>query len=290
MIGRQKILLGLVHRAGGEVSRLNLVKWAFLFAQESKLKELRTFYQFLPYRFGPFSFTLYHELDNLIRDGELIAPSKHELTLPAFTRRHAPDLGPELRQEIEIIWLRYGDLPTTQLVDMVYARYPWYTLNSDSRERRAVQLPKVEHAVYTAGYEGMQIDEFLNLLLRSGIRRLVDVRHNPVSRKYGFHKTTLSHLCQRLGIEYCHKPEVGIAPKWRTALGSASDYERLFARYEAETLPEQKQTVAEIAALMATGPSVLVCQEADPAFCHRQRLAKQVAGVSGLVVRDLRSL
>jgi len=67
MLIRQKVILSLIDQMGnqspsgnhGKVSRLQLVKWAFLLENERKMK---TFYQFVPYHYGPFSFTLYHEL------------------------------------------------------------------------------------------------------------------------------------------------------------------------------------------------------------------------------------
>ena len=38
------------------------------------------------------------------------------------------------------------------------------------------------------------VNALLDLLLRKGIRRLVDVRCNPVARRYGYHKATLCRL------------------------------------------------------------------------------------------------
>lgn len=289
MIQRQKILLHFLHRAGGKASRLQLVKWLFLLAQESRAATSAAHYQFVPYKFGPFSFTLYQELEALIRDAELTAPTENELqaTKPRFA---APPIGEAaLELEIDRCWQRYGHLGTTALLDTVYARYPWFTMNSDQKERRAVKRPVVKPAVFTAGYEGLQVDGFLNLLLQSGIQRLVDVRNNPVSRRYGFHKSTLAKLCERLGIEYRHEPEVGIPSAWRTELDTQADYDRLFDRYERDILPAQPAAIERIAGLVKAVPSVLVCQECEPRCCHRTRLAKRVAEATGLPIRDLRS-
>lgn len=289
MIQRQKILLHFLHLAGGKASRLQLVKWLFLLAQESRAATSAAHYQFVPYKFGPFSFTLYQELEALIRDAELTAPTENELQA-AKPRFAAPPIGePALELEIDRCWQRYGHLGTTALLDTVYARYPWFTMNSDQKERRAVKRPVVKPAVFTAGYEGLQVDGFLNLLLQSGIQRLVDVRNNPVSRRYGFHKSTLAKLCDRLGIEYRHEPEVGIPSAWRTELDTQADYDRLFDRYERDILPAQPDAIGRIAALVKAAPSVLVCQECEPRCCHRTRLAKRVADATGLPIRDLRS-
>ena len=288
MILRQKIVLNLIHRAGGKASRLQLVKWLFLIAQESRVENSAAHYQFVPYKFGPFSFTLYQELDALIREGELAAPAENDLRLNK-SRVAVPAIGhAAIEREIDRVWKCYGRLSTGALLDAVYARYPWVTLNSDQEERRATKRPVAQCAVYTSGYEGLQVEGFLDLLLRSGIKRLVDVRNNPVSRRYGFHKSTLSKLCDRLGIEYRHEPQVGISSEWRAGLTSQADYERLFDRYERDILPVQTATIQGIATLVKDAPSVLVCQEFDPSCCHRTRLARRIAQSTGLPVQDLR--
>lgn len=289
MIGRQKLVLSFINHAGGQVSRLQLVKWAFLFAAESRSEAAAKFYQFLPYRFGPFSFTLYHEIDTLLRDGHLAAPSEHDLQISKNAQASAIVLDKNVEAEIDRFWSRYGGYSTQQLLETVYARYPWFTLNSDNKERRAASLPKAEFAVYTAGYEGLQVDGFLNLLLESGIRQVIDVREHPISRRYGFHKKTFSSLCQRLGITYKHFPQLGVPSAWRTSLGSASAYARLFARYEEQILAGQAASIKQAAASMTQLPSVLVCQEAEPTCCHRSRLAGRVSNITGLPIVDLRA-
>lgn len=286
MITRQKILLNFLSRSGGKVSRLNLVKWAFLFAREAETKHLATFYQFLPYKFGPFSFTMYHELDHLIGEGQIAAISERDLKISSDIDSF--DLEPTLHQQIDLIYEKYGNVSTSKLIDLVYSRYPWFTLNSERRERREVSRPINKPAVYTAGYEGYQIDGFLNLLLESGMRQIIDVRCNPVSRRYGFHKSSMSRLCNKLEIGYSHKPEVGIPSSWRKDLNNPADYQRLFDLYESELLPSQGKAVSEISSLVAGTPTALVCQEADPALCHRSRLARKISNITGLGIIDLR--
>ena len=68
------------------------------------------------------------------------------------------------------------------MVDSVYASHPWFTLNSDATHKRAATRPAVKPAVYTVGYEGIMVDALLDLLLRKGIQRLLDVRCNPIAR------------------------------------------------------------------------------------------------------------
>ena len=144
-----------------------------------------------------------------------------------------------------------------------------------------------EPSVYTAGYEQMSVDAFLNRLIDNGIQRIIDVRNNPIARRYGFHKSTLSRLAGYLDIDYVHIPELGIASSRRRSLTTHADYQELFDEYEQDTVRVQTEAVDRAAALVKEKASVLVCMEADPVCCHRSRLANAVAELTGLEIHDL---
>jgi uncharacterized protein (DUF488 family) len=175
--------------------------------------------------------------------------------------------------------------PVSEMVAYVYATYPWYTLKSEAGAR--VALPSARKAVYTAGYEGRSVDAFLDGLLRAGVRRVVDVRANPVARRYGFHGKTLARLCGKLDIDYRHVPKLGVPSAERRELSTKADYDALLSRYERTTLRRQPGAVREVAQLAADMASALVCSEADPSRCHRSRLAKAVSHETGLPVLHL---
>lgn len=142
-------------------------------------------------------------------------------------------------------------------------------------------------AVYTVGYEGRTVDGLLDHLLRSGIRRLVDVRKNAASRKYGFAGKTIAKLCADVDIEYTHVPTLGIPGTLRVDLDSNEAYQRLFDRYEREILPGVTAGVEQVADLCREKPSALMCFEASSKKCHRGRLAPHVAKASDLEVKHL---
>ena len=73
---------------------------------------------------------------------------------------------------------------------------------------------------------------------------LCDVRRNPLSRKYGFSKSTLSKACGNVGIRYEHLPELGIASEQRQELTTQADYDALFEVYERKDLPLQSEALA----------------------------------------------
>ena len=283
MLIRQKVILSLIDQMGGQVSRLQLVKLAFLLGKEARMK---TFYQFVPYHHGPFSFTLYHELETLRRNGYILFhPSEDGIQRVSDVA--IPPLNKGLGKQIIGFLRRYRELSTEELINHVYSCYPWFTINAEASERRMEKRPKGECAIYTAGYEGLQIDGFLNMLLEAGIEQVIDVRRNPISRRYGFHRSTLLRLCKRLDIEYRHVPEVGIPSELRANLRQPSDYMPLFQNYEQKVLPAQPDAVKKIASWIESKPSVLVCMEANPGSCHRSRLAAQIENRTKLTIHHL---
>jgi len=285
MLKRQKTILYMLRRAGRPVSRMELTKWAFLVAHETPSRGGASFYQFLPYHYGPFSFCLYREAEKLVSNGLLAAPDEKTWELTADSRQPTGDVSGEIKADVANVVDRFSGSTVDELVDYVYERHPWYTVNSKLRKLR--QRPMAEVGAYTAGYEGQSVDGFLNMLVRCGMRRVIDVRQNPVARRFGFHKSTLSRLSSRLDIDYIHMPQLGIPSELRRDVETQDDYEALFDRYEAEILPAQTQALDRVVEMMTEKPSAVVCMEADPNCCHRSRVAKAVSEGTTLEVRHL---
>jgi len=164
-------------------------------------------------------------------------------------------------------------------------KYPQFTVNSKRLQlaKRAIAIP----AVYTSGYEGLSVNGFLNRLIESGIQQPVDVRRNPIARRFGFHKSTLKRLCESSDIAYFHLPELGIPSAKRKSLDTQEDYDRLFADYCKTTLESEAVAIDNVTDLIKAKPSVLVCMEAKPQCCHRSHLAKVVSNRSRLQVKHL---
>ena len=242
------------------------------------------FYDFLPYRFGPFSFALYQELDKLASMNFVQAPSDTRIML-GEAADNVNGIDRRVEHDIARMVRRFSVFPKNRLIDYVYNGYPSYTYNSELR--RLTRRPRSKPKVYTAGYEGRSIDAFLNLLLQAGITRLIDVRKNPIARRYGFHKSTLDRLCGKLDINYIHVPTLGIHSEKRRNLDGPDAYQRLFADYEATTLRDESDSINTVVDLVTERSSVLVCMEADHVSCHRSRLAKVVSRRSGLPIHNL---
>lgn len=293
MLTRQKTVLSLLTQAGRPLEPTVFVKLVFLLRQETGLERDPRFYDFVPYNLGPFSFTLYWDLGSLRQNGyvtleeECIALCGHTL---ALAEKEAKELPASIQAAVADVLNRYGRMKQSALVRDVHSRYPWFALNSKLPERRltSIRRPrKAPPAVYTAGYEGKSVDAFFNDLLKQGIKVVIDVRANPISRKYGFSGLRFSEFCKKLGLEYRHVPSLGIPSSARAGLNGFASYQRLLNRYDQTMLPERSIEVEDVGRLMRRQPSVLVCVEKDVHCCHRSRLAEAVARATGLEVVHL---
>lgn len=284
MLYRQRALLALLDLAGGKATHTEVTKWAFLLREEMPCRGGSSFYQFVPYKFGPYSFCLFQEIAALIRDGYL-TEAEHAWVLTAAGVAASKAADSSVRADAARVVRAHRGKSRNALIDYVYERFPAFTVNSEIRKLES--RPVASCAVYTAGYEGLLVDGFLNGLIRAGIARLIDVRNNPVSRRYGFHKTTLERLCRKLGVDYVHFPELGIASGQRQDLDAPGARQTLLEAYARTTLPAQRDAIERVGELIRQEPSVLVCMEACHSQCHRSRLATAVSAATGLKTTHL---
>jgi uncharacterized protein (DUF488 family) len=131
--------------------------------------------------------------------------------------------------------------------------------------------------IFTIGYEGATIGEFLAALNEAGIERVIDVRALPLSRRPGFSKSPLRAALEEAGIEYVHLKALGTPADGRAAAraGRHADLERIYAGQL--ELPEAIAQGAQMLAMAEDKPSALLCFEREPAHCHRTLLLGAVA-------------
>ena len=60
--------------------------------------------------------------------------------------------------------------------------------------------------MYTIGYEGRSVDAFFSRLLRLRLSGVIDVRSNPVSRKYGFAARSMTEIGKKLASTIVTSP------------------------------------------------------------------------------------
>jgi uncharacterized protein (DUF488 family) len=181
----------------------------------------------------------------------------------------------------------YGEMNSNSLMKHTYINFPYWAINSVKAKEllNDVQFEKVlnskpkikETILFTIGYEGISLEEYINRLLINDIKVLVDVRRNPLSMKYGFNKNQMKRYCENLGIEYVHFPEVGIQSEQRQQLNNQKDYDKLFDYYRNNNLIKNFEAQSNILALLKDHKRIaLTCFEANICQCHRKHLAEAI--------------
>ena len=194
LYARQRLLLNLLDTLQGNCAGTDFQKYLFLFTQEF---EAQPSYDFVPYRFGCFSFTSYADKRKLIELG--MFEQDDERWILTAASRQAIDASPVAPITLAAFHDRYGKLRGKPLIREIYTRYPYYAINSEiagevlteKTEHEAVLAARPETdkpGLLTIGYESKSLENYLNQLITAGVTLLCDVRRNPLSRKYGFRK------------------------------------------------------------------------------------------------------
>ncbi|TAL28733.1 MAG: DUF488 domain-containing protein [Alphaproteobacteria bacterium] len=278
---RQKTLIGLLSAFGGNLPSLDFQKYLFLYTHEFQKEPS---FEFIPYKFGCFSFQSYADKRRLIEIGLLWEGDDWRLKNPS----KQPSLFDE--EQFDAFYERYAQLKGDPLIQDIYRRYPYFAINSGIAKRlmNSQELKNIhehrpqnsEPCFFTIGYEGSSFEGYLNRLIKNNIHTLVDVRRNPLSRKYGFSKKTLCDTVQKLGIDYVHIPALGIASDKRQELATQEDYERLFDEYEKQDLKQNQAALKQLLNLVIDRKRVAItCFEAHVCMCHRSRVAKALSAL-----------
>ncbi|MDQ3044971.1 MAG: DUF488 domain-containing protein [Chloroflexota bacterium] len=129
--------------------------------------------------------------------------------------------------------------------------------------------------VWTIGYQGRAIDDFLDMLTMAKVKLLVDIRSKPVSRKPGFSRATLQrHLAGR-EIDYQHLGALGMPLDLLAQSRSTRDKTPLLVAYR-ERIASQQAAIDEVYGLLLRQRTCLLCFEADVRQCHREIVADRL--------------
>jgi uncharacterized protein (DUF488 family) len=278
MFYRRKILLGFFEAFGSHIEKIRLQKLLFLFCQEQE----KPAFHFVPYKYGCYSFQANADLLALNKTG-IVEDCKDEwhFKQPADGKVTLCKDDEDLLKEIQ---QKFSGMDQKQLIRHTYINFPFFAINSTilNQNLSESEIAAVHHAVvrdttktlFTIGYEGRTLEEFINILLEKNVSLLCDVRKNAFSMKYGFSKNILSNACKNAHLAYLHIPELGIESAQRKFLETKEDYSNLFARYRQTVLVDLISVQNELGSkIQAAGRAALMCFEADPAMCHRSYCA-----------------
>lgn len=287
MYYRRKIALSMLQVFGNQLDKIQLQKLLFLY---SRYKTKRKTYDFVPYKFGCFSFQANADLNTLKKYG--IVDDCSASWSKVNDINYLIQLDKEDKKIISDFAIIYKDKTSDDLIDLTYKRYPYYAINSTIAknhlsEEELLNLDNFkstesETVLFTLGYEGISLEHYLNRLIKNNIKVLCDVRKNALSMKYGFSKNQLKNSCEGVGIEYIHIPEVGIVSDKRKELNSQKDYDKLFNDYKKNNLSHTIEHQLYILNLLKKNKRIaLTCFEAESCQCHRTHLAEAISNLKG---------
>jgi Protein of unknown function, DUF488 len=284
MFYRRKVILALLQSFGGNLEKISLQKLLFLFSS----RQVKPTYDFIPYLYGSYSISAHADLEAMARQNFI---EKDEVT---YQNKDKTDYTKKLTLDDRIILQKiiadFANKDSDELMKFTYLNFHYYAINSkiaskllskDEYEKvKSARPQSIETVLFTIGYEGISLEEYLNRLIKNDVKVLVDVRNNPVSMKFGFSKSQLKSYCESLQIEYVHIPEVGIRSEFRQELKTQLDYDALFNIYVTETINITGNYQKNILELLEQKKRIaLTCFEADTQKCHRTHLAKSITNL-----------
>jgi hypothetical protein len=282
MYYRRKILLSLLQFFDNQLDKISLQKLLFLFTREQEKKS----YFFVPYKFGCYSFQAVADLNTLMKYNIVRQSEKYWIKIDETN--YFEELNHNDKAALRNIKNQFGKFTHDELIALTYRQFPFFAINSSIAENILTdeEIHKVKKQklfqesiiLFTIGYEGISLEQYINKLIVNDIKVLCDVRKNPFSMKYGFSKKQLMTVCEGVGIEYIHIPEVGIESNKRQKLNTQDDYDELFDFYKSKILKKEIAKQAEILSLLKNKKRIaLTCFEANINKCHRKLLAESIS-------------
>lgn len=134
--------------------------------------------------------------------------------------------------------------------------------------------PSEGYQVVSIGYEGRSVPEMLRLLRKHGVRKVIDVRELPLSRRRGFSKSSLSASLAASRIEYTHLRAAGNPHRHLKA-----DPVRCLRLYTSHLANHPE--VLDCMASEISGPVAVLCFERAHHRCHRSRLLDALVRTGG---------
>jgi len=154
----------------------------------------------------------------------------------------------------------------------------------DAEVARVAKRRFLNNTIYTIGYEGKEIQQFIDLLKNAGIEHLIDVRFSAESQyKPDFNKAILARELERAKIKYTHRSDLGVPYEWQNPYKDGVvpvECLEKYYKWHTEKEIDFKKFVNDI---KDCGKTALMCMEkyARPTrdqkiYCHRHILANLI--------------
>jgi uncharacterized protein (DUF488 family) len=146
----------------------------------------------------------------------------------------------------------------------------------------------LKRKIYSIGYTGFSVQDFVTKLAESGVQCLVDTRELPISRKKGFAKSALQSHLQDADIEYRHFRWLGSPRADRHEVRTTGDYVTFFSSVRRHlTTDEAATAIQDVIEIARTKTSCLMCCCSDWRLCHRSCVVEAITSRTYFSVEHL---
>jgi uncharacterized protein (DUF488 family) len=130
--------------------------------------------------------------------------------------------------------------------------------------------------LFTIGYEGADIDSFIDTLERAKVTHVIDIRDLPASRRRDFSKNILRQHLAEADISYSHYKALGDPKPGREAMrsGNVDLFLSIFSEHISKS--EAQDALQDVGSIVTEEVCALLCFERDPKHCHRTIVAKEL--------------
>ncbi len=145
-------------------------------------------FHFVPYKFGCFSFQANSDLHTLEKYNLVSKSEKYWKKIDG--RDFFAELKLNDQAAIRTVKSQFGKLNKDELIKLTYKKYPYFAINSTIAESvlNLEEIDKIdkqrpsknETILFTIGYEGITLEQYLNKLIINDIKVLCDVRKNSL--------------------------------------------------------------------------------------------------------------
>ena len=144
-------------------------------------------------------------------------------------------------------------------------------------------------SLFTIGYTGLKLDDFLAQLQAANVKLLLDVREIPVSRKRGFSKNAMAEALEQSGIQYCHFKWLGSPKELRHEVRETRDYQVFFKGVTRHLQqPPSILQLEESVHLARRHRACLMCCCEDWQLCHRSCVVDAMLKIQQFSIQHLR--
>jgi hypothetical protein len=281
MYYRRKILLALLEAFDNRLDKISLQKLLMLVSKQ----QLKPDFHFVPYKYGCYSFQATADLQTMTKYNQVALQCND--WIKTDEEKYLLSLKDRDRDAIRYIKQMYGNKTSDELICITYVKYPQLAINSvvakdkltpDEYRKVTEAKPQSNKTIlFTIGYEGVSLEEYINKLIVNDVKVLCDVRKNSYSMKFGFSKSQLQAACNGVGIEFVHIPQLGIDSDKRQELNTQADYDKLFLQYRNDVLTKTQAYQDKLMDMLNKNKRIaLTCFEANICQCHRKHLADAI--------------